>query len=979
MAILLPTIFLLLFLAKPTSAQQQPAQPQTYAGFEGKQVSRVDISQRPGFDFGPFQKLIVQKADRPFSVSAIQQSVAALQQTKQFSSVQVKITPEPSGLEVIFILHPAYYVGIIEFPGATARFPYTQLLEAVNIPEQTPFTDDLLPQGKTALEHFLHTSGYFTATVQPDSQTDDANRIVNLVFHVMLGPEGKIGAITFEGISSSQGDELRGALGSWWVRIKRHSLHRGQKYVRDRIPASIDYIRARLRRSGRLVPVVRLTTANYRPELNQVDLTFQIDLGPLLSVQTVGAHVSQGTIQKLVPIFEENSVDEDLVAEGERNLVSYFQGKGYFDAQIESHIERQDGKVGVVYQVQRGARRKVKGVYFTGNHQFNEDKLEATVSVKASHFLFSRGKFSDDLVRNSQNALLALYKDAGFANVQVSAKTEQLNSRVGVTFAIDEGPQDIVKSVRLTGNETQSLASLSSKRPLRVQPGKPYSPRAVQLDRNDILAAYLNRGYLEATFKASATPEQGAPHSIDVVYAIDEGPHTSISDVVLLGAKETRHSFIRQITGASITKGQPLSTGDMLTAESNLYNLNIFDWASIEPREPITTQTQAEVLEKVHEERRNTIDYGGGIEVIPRSGNIPFGEVVLPGLPPIGLGNKYKASQQSFWGPRGSFAFTRSNIFGRAETFTASTVLSRLDQRVDFTFTDPHFRGSSWSSLISISGERTTQNPIFAADVGLASFELQKPLNAARTTNLILRYDFDRTFLTKIAIPDLVLPSDRYVRLSTLSAEYVHDTRDQPLDAHRGIYQTFDLGVSPTALGSSANFFRFLGQTAFYVPVRPWLVWANDFRLGFAIPFAGSRVPLSQEFFSGGADSLRGFPINGAGPQRPVQVCSNPADASTCSLISVPVGGESLFIFNSEARFPVWASKHIGGVVFYDGGNVYARINLPEMVRNYTNTIGIGLRYHTPIGPVRFDIGRNLNPVPGVNATQYFVTIGQAF
>jgi outer membrane protein insertion porin family len=353
--------------------------------------------------------------------------------------------------------------------------------------------------------------------------------------------------------------------------------------------------------------------------------------------------------------------------------------------------------------------------------------------------------------------------------------------------------------------------------------------------------------------------------------------------------------------------------------------------------------------------------------------------VALPGLPPIGLGNNFHASQKSFWGPRGSFDYTRRNIGGRAETFTVSTVLSRLDQRLAFTFTDPHFRNSSWSSLISISGERTTQNPIFAAEVGLASLQFQKPLDAKRTKSVIFRYDFDRTILSNITIPNLVLPQDTHVRLSTFSAEYIRDTRDKPLDAHHGIYQTFDFGINPTALGSSANFMRFLGQTAFYFPIRPWLTWANNFRLGFAVPFAGSYVPLSEQFFSGGADSLRGFPINGAGPQRAVQVCTNPANSATCTFISVPVGGESLFILNTEGRFPVWKSKNIGGVIFYDGGNVYAHVNLPEMVRNYTNTIGLGLRYNTPVGPVRLDIGHNLNPVPGVNATQYFVTLGQAF
>jgi len=110
-----------------------------------------------------------------------------------------------------------------------------------------------------------------------------------------------------------------------------------------------------------------------------------------------------------------------------------------------------------------------------------------------------------------------------------------------------------------------------------------------------------------------------------------------------------------------------------------------------------------------------------------------------------------------------------------------------------------------------------------------------------------------------------------------------------------------------------------------------------------------------------------------------VPVCSNPADPSTCSLISVPAGGLMLAIINSEARFPIKLVNNLGGVVFYDGGNVYSNINAHQFVSQYTNSIGIGFRYHTKVGPIRLDIGRNLNPVPGLKATQYFVTLGQAF
>ena len=209
-------------------------------------------------------------------------------------------------------------------------------------------------------------------------------------------------------------------------------------------------------------------------------------------------------------------------------------------------------------------------------------------------------------------------------------------------------------------------------------------------------------------------------------------------------------------------------------------------------------------------------------------------------------------------------------------------------------------------------------------------------------------------------------------------ARLIRDTRDKPLDAHRGVFATLNLGITPAALGSSATFAKLFGQYAFYKPFHS-VVFANSVRLGFAKPLAGSFVPTSQLYFSGGGTSLRGFPIDEAGPQRLVPFCNVLQNQSGCVNVTVPVGGRQLFLLNSEVRFPLRLMKNLGGVVFYDGGNVYSAINFNNFASNYTNTVGIGLRYSTPIGPIRIDLGHNLNPVPGINPTQYFITLGQAF
>jgi outer membrane protein assembly factor BamA len=406
----------------------------------------------------------------------------------------------------------------------------------------------------------------------------------------------------------------------------------------------------------------------------------------------------------------------------------------------------------------------------------------------------------------------------------------------------------------------------------------------------------------------------------------------------------------------------------------------LFDWASVGPERPLTDQTSENALVKVHEAKRNEITYSFGFEVSHRGGNIPGGTVAVPGGGgAIGLnGYQIAPSEDTFASPLGSIQFSRRNMRGLGETASASLLLSRLDQKALTTYAQPHFFGTQWSSLTSLSLERNSENPLFTAGLGDVGFQLEKILNRKNNTKVQFRYDFNKTSLSHLIVPELVLPQDLHVLLSTVSVTFIRDTRDKPLDAHKGMFATVNFGMTPTALGSSANFSKLFAQYAYYKPVHS-VVFANSIRLGLAAPFSGSFVPTSQLFFSGGGSTLRGFPIDEAGPQRLVPFCNVLQGQSGCVDITVPVGGKQLFIANSEVRFPLGIIKALGGVVFYDGGNVYSAINLNNFADSFTHTVGFGLRYATPIGPVRIDVGRLLNPVPGINPTQYYITIGQAF
>lgn len=946
--------------------------------YDGENVSAVDLIANPHRDVEPLRSLVQQKAGQPYSEAKVEASIAAL--TQQFPKVQVSIVPEISGLRLNFLLEPAYYLGVIRFAGAE-QFPYTRLLQSVDLGDQEPFDKERLPLTQESLQKFLRHNGYFQATVQITQETDDAHQLVNLTFLVHLGPQARIGTVTFQGADPAEEARLTRSLRSLRARFTGGLLKNGKRYTQERIKSATSLIRRTLAQQHHLASKIEELPPNYHPETNRVDIAFKTEIGPVVIVRITGAKLTWVPFlagretKKEIPIYSEGTIDRDLVQEGQKNLVDYFQKKGYSNVNVTTDLQRQPDKVVLVYAIDKGKKYKVSSIAFVGN-SVSERELLSQVVVKKAHLL-SHGSVSQKLLAQSVKNIEAFYNDHGYEEVKVTSETVTHESTIDVAFHIAEGAQTLVNNVDVTGNNSVNQKELVAPAGFELQAGKPFSPRHLVNDRNRISANYLNRGYLNVEVKAAVNRDPSDPHRVNVLYAVNEHQLVRVAEAVYLGQQHTRLSLIQKT--AKISAESPMKRGQMLEAESQLYDLSIFDWASVGPKKPITDQTQEDALVKVHEAKRNDIVYGFGFEVSHRGGSIPTGTVAVPGLPPVQLGQYQIApSQSTFASPQGSIEINRRNMRGLAETASASLLLSRLDQRAVTTYAQPHFFGSQWGSLSSLSIERNTENPLFAASLGDVSFQVERVINRKTNTRLQIRYDFNKTYLSHLLVPALVLPQDLSVHLSTFSSTLIRDTRDKPLDAHRGEFQTLNLGITPTALGSSANFARLFGQYALYKPFHS-IVFANSVRLGLAKAFAGSFVPTSQLFFSGGGTSLRGFPIDEAGPQRLVPFCGVLQGQNGCVNINVPVGGNQLFILNSEARFPLKLMKALGGVVFYDGGNVYGAINVNNFVHNYTNTIGVGLRYSTPIGPVRFDIGKNFNPVAGISSVQYYITLGQAF
>jgi outer membrane protein insertion porin family len=953
-----------------------PANKAILSSYEGQNVTAIEIAGRPNLDTSKLLPLLQQHAGEPFSREKIDQSTATLKAAGNFSEVQLQIDPEANGVRVLLIAEPAVWFGIFEFPGAE-RFPYSKLVQIANYPPQAPFNAGEIQKDSDALLRFFQQEGYFEAKVRPQVNLDATHNLANVRFMVSLNRRAKFGTLVIANTTPEEGARMSKSLQGLKARLRGAAIRRGKNYRRATLTNAQKYLQKGLEKQDRLAAQVTLAGAAYTAETNRADIHFDVQTGPTIHMQLKGAHLWSWTRKSLLPIYQGVGVDPELVQEGREALISHFQKKGFFDVNVDSQFHKQDSVDTIVYVISKGQKHKVAAVSVAGNNQLKTDDLMPLITVKKSH-LFSPGNYSEQLVRTSTKNLTALYQSEGFSSVQVTPSVSHKDGNLTVAFHVVEGPRDIVSSLQIEGADTFPEAKFAPNG-LKLAVGKPYSQKFVEADRASIVARYLQAGYLTSSFRETASVvSKTDPHHINVVYHIYEGPQVYTHDVVTLGRDRTQQRLINRDI-ATIVPNQPLTETQLLTAESQLYShTGVFDWAEVDPRRQITTQTSEDVLIKVHEAKRNAMTYGFGFEVVNRGGSIPSGTVAVPGLPPVGLPSNFTTSQTTYYGPRGSFQYTRNNVRGKGESLSATAFAGRLDQRVAGYYIVPNFRWSKWGATTSIQAERDEENPVYSSQIENGSFQLQRFLDKKRADVFFIRYSFSQTDLTRIEIPALVLPQDQHVRLSTIAANLTRDTRDNPLDAHKGVLQTIELDFNSSKLGSSVNFARITGQVAYYRPAFHNIVWANSIRIGLAQPFSNSLVPLSQAFFTGGGNTLRGFPLDGAGPQRQVQVCSS-GSSTNCTFIQVPSGGNEQLIINSEARVPLPIKQGLGLVVFYDGGNVFPRVGFHDFASLYTNNVGLGLRYATPIGPVRIDLGHNLNPVPGVKSTQYFVSIGQAF
>lgn len=944
------------FPGMPAAAQEATVEGQTVA-----EVRVVYQSGQPVTEKIPALPLAARKR---FDFAAERESLRELYAMGDYASIQVTSTAEPEGLRIDFVVEPNFYNSVIRIEGLSEPPSEPAALAAVRLTLGEPFRESSLREAVTRLQSSLSDDGLYEAKVKWSLSARDTEREMDVLFTVDPGPRARVGSVGIDNQTPYTDAQL----------LKRSKISPKSAVTSAGLSSASERVKNYLVKQGYLGAAARFERGTYDPETKKVPLTFSVTAGPRIRIEIDGAHVSKSQRKKLLPMYQEGAVDEDLLQEGRRNLRDYLQSQGYFDADVQVSSRQDDTRKerAITYQVMRGDPYRMAGVGFDGNKYFATRLLARRLSIQPAAFL-SSGRFNQQLLRDDIDSVRGVYLSNGFRDAQVTATVDDQyrgkKNNLFVTFHVVEGVQTFILSLKIDGNHAITTATLLGV--TGSTPGQPYSESSVTSDRNNILALYYNDGFPAASFHEDTVPGD-KPNEMQLVYHITEGDRVDVAKVLLTGYQYTRPGIIaRQV---DIKAGGPLRESDVATTQRQLYNLGVFDRVQIAPQNPAGTDPDKAVVVETLEGHRYTIGYGFGFEVQRIAGGGASASGAAASNP---NGSTLGAS------PRGIFEIARANMFGRAQTLSFQARGSTLEYRFATTYTADSFLANHTLSLqLTGYAEKTQDINTFTSTRFEGGAQLVEKLSPS--SSLLYRYFYRRVKAANLAVAEDEIPLLSQPELvSGFGLTYARDRRDNPTDASHGNFNTFDVSWATTALGSSASYFRgFFQNSSFYSIGRSFVI-ARSTRFGIeeplgntieginapfnpeqcspsAPPITEEIIPLPERFFAGGGTSLRGFGLNQAGPRDP---CTG-----------FPIGGLAVLIFNQELHFPMklpFVGSKLGGTLFYDGGNVFTDVNhitlrwKPPSLTNldyFSHTIGFGLRYPTPVGPVRVDFGFQLNP-----------------
>ncbi len=988
-----------------TAPRQLPSTPEAPSGplgqFQGLAVKSIAFEGVDSTRLTPLPDRLAGIVGAPLTMENVARALRQVYATGLFETVEADALRDGDGVSLLFKGVARLFIGTVTVEGAKGATLNTQLERASRLQPGTRYTDSLLNQSEDRMRQVLSDNGFHEPTITHTLAAHPKEQLEDIAFQVVPGPQARIEAVSVTGDSGMSLEEFE--------RLAR--LRIGNRIDHETASRALNGVLKHYQRQNRLEAEIKLESEDYSAVTKKTTFKFSANRGPVVTVRVEGAGIGGERLKRAIPIYEEGTVDEDLLNEGNRGLRDFYQRLGYFDVKVD-HQQQTPGpdQVLIVFTVTLGQRRRVESVAVQGNRYFDSATLKDLLSVHPADKLDRHGTYSQALLVADTSALQAVYQNNGFSGVKITPETNLVASAakstsaarastrqpgLAVVYNILEGQQQRVGTVTLQGNAHVDASKLLTL--INTAPGQLLSPQNLAGDRDTLLTDYLSKGFDQAAVNVEQKPDPANANLVNVVFQIDEGQQVFVRNVLLTGLKTTRPDTVsRAIT---LHPGDPLSQTALADTQRNLYNFALFNEVDTAIQNPSGGETQKTVQVQITEARRWTMTYGIGFEAqtgTPQNNCAGY----------IATGTACSPNGKTGISPRVLGDLTRNGLFGREQSASIQGTYGLLEQKINLIFQNPHFLGDPDFGLTFSGGYANSQDvTTYVASKLDAGLRWTEHFNGSgsklsRANTFIYEFDFRRV---KVAASSLqVFPTEipllsQAVRVAGPGMTWIRDTRDSPLDAHRGTYTSFQDFISNHAFGAEAQFNRLdVSNSSFYGFDKNRLVLARNTRYAQERAYgvgSDQLIPLPERLYAGGPTSLRGFSINAAGPRDPET--------------GFPIGGAGALVNSTEFRLPPptlpWLGDSVSFVLFHDMGNVFAnsgdawasaiRFRQPDRdtckiltpgtatsppsptgpdsstgqqgqcsFSYFSHAAGLGVRYHTPVGPIRLDFSYNLNP-----------------
>ena len=931
---------LLLALAAAAPARgQDAASPAASAAVEpeekGPTVRAIEIRSEaalPEKEREELGALLAVEVGKPLTDERVRRTLRNVQASGAASEVELYTRPAEGedGVVVAVVLHPMVRVERVLFEGELG-LSESELRRAV--PQRTgdPLIEDRVVRGVYEVQDLFRERGYLKAEVRVRVALDEQTRRANVVYQIASGPRARVGTVTFQGETAPfTPDKL----------IERLQAKPGEPYGRGRVREDAERLQTWLIEEGYRTARVDPPQESPQAEAGLVHLSYPIAVGPRVELRVVGADVKRLRKQGLLPFMEEQGYDEALVLQAAARIKEHYQRQGHYKVQVDWKEERQEGVLDVVLTIVPGPEYTLQEVEFTGNQSFDDEALEDLMTVgERSLLALGSGRLIDEELEADLENLRRFYALQGFAEAEVGPPVvSERGQELRLEIPVVEGVRRRVGALDFRDVRALDLGDLREALPLTEQ--GPFHPLLLDQALAVVRAAYADAGYAEAQVSAEANwnPDETV---VDLTIAAIEGPQTVVDRVIVRGNRATESEVIRRTLG--VERGEPISDTRLLELERDLYQLGIFSSVEVELTHAGLGGARRDLVVRVEEGKPRRVTYG--------------------------IGYEYNGGDHEQSGPRGGVSFSHGNLWGKAVSLRADLRLSEFDQSTRLIVDQPYvFRfGVPLTSSLFYFHETKDH---WEVDRYGTRFETVETFTDRRL-GLALDYRVVETTLDPdFGLIDVDERDDRPYQLSSLVPSFLWDRRDDPVLATEGWSTLAQLQYAFPAFGTDGDFLKLFVQQTQYLPLGRAGVVVASARAGGIEPFAelpeddpelpeelpSSDIFIDERFFAGGQTTHRAYEKDDLGIRGETLIQRPRAEGFA------EVGGNGLFLFNLEYRFPIAGA--FGGTVFYDAGNVWAdwrSIDWGEVKQG----LGVGVRYLSPIGPLRLDAGWKLDPDEG--------------